>query len=127
MYCGVVCTLGLRFINTFFTYFCTNQFFILFAYLCCFILLSLYTVGFCKVIEYVEDEMCNLSSKSKRNKKQRNQQGRWKYHPQGIKRNKRVSGWSRRRNKARQDNFWGKHDLSRLELGQLPKVDRWES
>ena len=54
--CGVVYSLGLRLINTFFTYLCLHPIFILVAYLCCLLLLSVYTVGFCKAIQYEEDD-----------------------------------------------------------------------
>ena len=51
----VVCNFFSRFINTFFTYLCSQPFYILIAYLCCYTLFSLYTVGFCKAMEYVEE------------------------------------------------------------------------
>ena len=45
--CGeVVACVGLRFINTFYTYFCKHSIYIAFAYLFCLILLSIYTVEF---------------------------------------------------------------------------------
>ena len=54
--CGLVYNLGLRLINTFFTYLRLHPTYIIVAYLCCLLLLSVYTVGFCKAMMYTEDK-----------------------------------------------------------------------
>ena len=118
----VVLNFFLRFINTFFTYLCSQPFYILIAYLCFYTLFSLYTVGFCKAMEYVD----NIKPSSHHNKqtqkiRQRYQKGRWKHTIQGQIRARKVSGWSRIRNKAREDNVWKKY----LQPKQLPQLARW--
>ena len=49
----------LRCIITFFSYSCSQTFYMLFVYLFCYILLSIYTVGFCNVMEHISiDKGC---------------------------------------------------------------------
>ena len=92
--CGeVLACWVVRFINTFYTYLCNHSIFILFAYLFCLILLSIYTVEFGKAMEYVEEVPKKNTNSPKQSKKtQRYQKGRWKHQPQGISRFKKVKG-----------------------------------
>ena len=64
---------GLRFINTFNTYCCLNPSFTLFAYPFCFLLFSMFTAGFCKLLEYTEIDNPILKCHNRR----KHQKGRW--------------------------------------------------
>ena len=80
------------------------------------------TVGLCKMLEYAEKD--NPNSMSRQHNKRKHQKGRWKHHPKGVKRPVHVSGWSKRRDKARIDNFWKKYGPPLL----VPKkTNQWES
>ena len=70
-------------INSIYFYCSANPIIVLLAYLCCFILFSMYTIGFCFSMENVDEDM--LTHQPKRNNKFSYQKVRWKHHLQGVK------------------------------------------
>ena len=50
------------------------------------------------------------------------QKGRWKFHPQGVKRPAKIKRHSRRKSKGITDNFWAR---SSKRSGRLVKVRRY--
>ena len=106
-------------IRSIYLYCCSNPIVILCAYLCCFIFFGIYTIGFCNLLNNVHQTAPQHKNSC------RNQNGRWKYHPQGVKRTKRINGWQLRRDEARRKNFWERYGHSGVR--RTSKVKTWAS
>ena len=111
-----------RLINSFYIYLCSHPMLLLLAYFCCLILFSIYTIGFCFAMEFVDDVDLLTPTKPLFKSLHRTQKGRWRHHPQGVSRPIK-SRTVLNKHKARIANFWSKY----CKPTKWFEVDKWYS